>query len=107
MDVLHKSRKVEVDQEYFSIPEHIKWPTSDGEESNGFLYLPKNKDFVAPEGTLPPLLVKAHGGPTSKYNDSLDIVTQYFTSRGFAVLTVDYRGSTGYGKTYRHRLRGK
>lgn len=59
------------------------------------------------EGTFPPLLVKNHGGPTSQTSPVLNLKVQYFTSRGFAVLDVNYRGSTGYGKTYRHSLREK
>ena len=67
----------------------------------------QNKDFRSPEDTLPALLVRCHGGPTSAASASLNMKIQYFTSRGIAVLDVDYRGSTGYGKQYRNRLRNK
>ena len=67
----------------------------------------QNKDFTGLDNTLPPLLVKIHGGPTAQTSNNLSLKIQYFTSRGFGILDVDYRGSTGYGKIYRHRLRGK
>ena len=72
-----------------------------------FLLNFQNKDYSSPEGSLPPLLVKAHGGPTANTSPVLNMKIQYFTSRGFAILDVDYRGSTGYGKAYRHKLRKK
>lgn len=105
VEVLKKSREVDLDAGYLSVPQSITWPTSQGDISHGFLYLPKSKEFTGPPGTLPPLLVKAHGGPTGQSSSDLNMLTQYFTSRGFTILDVNYRGSTGYGKTYRHRLR--
>lgn len=105
--VLKESTKNPVDSGYISMPSFISWPTTEGEESHGIFYPPQNKDFDAPEGDLPPLLVRAHGGPTGHYFASIDLKLQYFTSRGFAVLLVNYRGSTGHGRTYRHRLREK
>ncbi|ROT80807.1 hypothetical protein C7M84_000444, partial [Penaeus vannamei] len=65
---------------------------------------PQNKDYRAPPGTRPPLLVKAHGGPTSAATKTYSPAVQFFTSRGFAILDVDYRGSTGYGTLYRTKL---
>jgi len=107
VDDLRESKSVTLGTGYFSIPEEVKWTTSEGQESYGYFYKPANQDFQAPDGTLPPLLVKNHGGPTASTNDILNLKIQYFTSRGMAVLDVNYRGSTGYGKTYRHSLRGK
>ncbi|KAH3853802.1 hypothetical protein DPMN_096337 [Dreissena polymorpha] len=102
--VLRESKTLGLDKGYYSIPTEIKWQTTEGDEAFGYFYRPTNKDFAAPEGTLPPLLVKNHGGPTSQASNILNLKIQYFTSRGFAVLDVNYRGSTGYGKTYRNRL---
>ncbi|KAK6997554.1 Dipeptidyl aminopeptidase BIII [Biomphalaria glabrata] len=107
VQVIKVSMSPPVDIGYFSIPEKISWQTTDNEISFGLYYAPTNKDFIAPDGELPPLLVRAHGGPTSSFSSNLDLKLQYFTSRGFAVLCVDYRGSVGYGKKYRHRLRGQ
>ena len=74
--------------------------------SHGIYYAPANKDFVAPEGERPPLMVISHGGPTTATNTVLRYAIQYWTSRGFAVLDVNYGGSTGYGRDYRQRLNG-
>ncbi|KAK3093720.1 hypothetical protein FSP39_019244 [Pinctada imbricata] len=105
--VIKKSKESSLDTGYFSIPTEISWDTSDGGKSYGYFYPPQNKDFNAPEGTLPPLLVKAHGGPTGQTMNVLNLKNQYFTSRGMAILDVNYRGSTGYGTEYRNMLKGK
>lgn len=107
VDVLKQSRALPLDEGYLSVPSTISWATDDGESSHGYFYPPVNKDFQGPETSRPPLLVKAHGGPTASTNNVLNLKIQYWTSRGFAVLDVDYRGSTGYGKEYRHRLKGQ
>ncbi len=95
-----------VDDGYVSIPRPIEFPTSDGETAHGFYYPPTNPDFEAPEGELPPLIVQSHGGPTSHATPALDREFLFWTSRGIGVVDVNYRGSSGYGRPYRQRLRG-
>jgi dipeptidyl aminopeptidase/acylaminoacyl peptidase len=88
-----------------SQPQAISFVTSDKETAHGFYYAPKNTKVTAPENTLPLLVVMCHGGPTGATETSLNIKIQFWTSRGFAVLDVNYRGSTGYGRQYRDRLK--
>jgi dipeptidyl aminopeptidase/acylaminoacyl peptidase len=106
-EVLRRSNDLQIDTGYFSIPEAIEYPTENGKTSHGFLYRPQNRDFVGPESEKPPLLVKIHGGPTAATSTTLALGIQYWTSRGFAVLDVNYGGSTGYGTEYRRRLNGE
>nr|XP_053637512.1 uncharacterized protein LOC128692386 isoform X1 [Cherax quadricarinatus]XP_053637513.1 uncharacterized protein LOC128692386 isoform X1 [Cherax quadricarinatus] len=96
--------QVQVDAGYLSTARLIQFPTSQGDFAYGYLYMPKNSDYHAPAGSKPPLLVKVHKGPTRAASSVLNMQYQFFTSRGFAVLDVDYRGSTGYGKLYRNKL---
>ncbi len=105
--VLRRAFEPTIDPAYFSIPQAVEFPTEDGLTAHGFFYPPTNPDFAAPEGERPPLLVHSHGGPTSATVAALDYGIQYWTSRGFAVLDVNYGGSTGYGRAYRMRLNGK
>ncbi|HET9092988.1 MAG TPA: prolyl oligopeptidase family serine peptidase, partial [Acidimicrobiales bacterium] len=79
----------------------------EGLTAHALYYPPRNPDFDAPRGELPPLLVQAHGGPTSSASSVLNYAIQFWTSRGFAVVDVNYGGSTGYGRDYRERLRGR
>ena len=96
-----------ISKEYLSIPETIEFvPTSKGETAFAFFYPPKNRDYCGPEGEKPPLMVISHGGPTGNVNGTFNLKLQYWTSRGFAVLDVNYGGSTGYGRAYRERLKG-
>ncbi|XP_022335106.2 dipeptidyl aminopeptidase 4-like [Crassostrea virginica] len=104
---LRVSKSLTLDTGYFSVPENYTWKTSDDDVCYGYLYSPQNKDYQAPEGTRPPLLVKAHGGPTGYSSNTISLVIQYFTSRGFAVLNVNYRGSYGFGTAYRNKLKSK
>ena len=92
-------------QEDISLPEAICFATSDGETARGFYYAPTNSAIKAPEGSKPPLIVMCHGGPTGATESSLNLKIQFWTHRGFAVLDVNYRGSTGYGREYRDRLK--
>jgi len=94
-------------QPYISVPKAVEYKSEDGQTAYAFLYEPKNPAFVAPAGELPPLIVKSHGGPTGATSNTLSFGIQYWTSRGFAVLDVNYGGSTGYGRAYRDRLAGK
>lgn len=105
--VLRQSTDLTVDSAYLSIPEPIEFPTEDGLTAYAIYYAPQNRDFTAPEGETPPLLVMSHGGPTSAAQTTLRLDTQYWTSRGFAVLDVNYGGSSGYGRSYRQRLNGQ
>jgi len=104
-DVLRRSSTIEVDPGYITAPEPVEFPTEGGRTAHAFFYPPKNRDFAAPDGERPPLLVKIHGGPTGATSTALSLDIQYWTSRGIAVLDVNYGGSTGYGRPYRERLR--
>ncbi len=106
-ETLRRSSSVQVDEKYLSIPKAIEFPAEDGATAHGFFYAPQNTDFVAPEGERPPLLVISHGGPTSATTTALRLSIQYWTSRGIAVLDMNYGGSTGYGRAYRERLKDK
>jgi dipeptidyl aminopeptidase/acylaminoacyl peptidase len=90
----------------FSVPRHLAFPTEGGLTAHANYYPPANPDYAPPEGEKPPLVVKCHGGPTASASSVLSLGIQYWTSRGIAVLDVDYGGSTGYGRAYRERLKG-
>ena len=102
--VLQRASKIDIDSGFISEPQPIEFPTEAGLTAHGFYYPPKNRDFVAPKLERPLLLVKSHGGPTSATTAVLMLGIQYWTSRGIAVLDVNYGGSTGYGRAYRERL---
>ena len=106
-ETLRKSNDLEVYPMYFSVPRAIEFPTEGGLTAHGFFYPPQNPDYRAPDNEKPPLIVKSHGGPTSAASTALSLSIQYWTSRGFAVLDVNYGGSTGYGRQYRERLNKK
>lgn len=91
---------------YISAPQHLAFPTASGLTAHANFYPPHNPDYAAPAGDRPPLVVKCHGGPTASASSVLNLRNQFWTSRGIAVLDVDYGGSTGYGRAYRERLRG-
>ncbi len=106
-ETLRRANENEVYPQYFSVPRAIEFPTEAGLTAHGFFYPPQNPDFRAPEGEKPPLIVKSHGGPTAAASTALSLSVQFWTSRGFAVLDVNYGGSTGYGRQYRERLNKK
>ena len=107
IEVLRRSSQVTVDSGYLSIPQPIEFPTEHALTAYALFYPPNNRDYVAPPGERPPLLVMSHGGPTSASTSTLNLEIQYWTSRGIAVLDVNYGGSTGYGRAYRQRLDGQ
>jgi dipeptidyl aminopeptidase/acylaminoacyl peptidase len=105
--VLRRSTGAKVDGGYLSLPREIEFPTENGLTAYGIFYPPQNRDAAGPPGERPPLIVMSHGGPTSAAGNTLSLGIQYWTSRGFAVLDVNYGGSTGYGRQYRQRLDGQ
>jgi dipeptidyl aminopeptidase/acylaminoacyl peptidase len=106
-DTLKPSSAVTVDMGYLSVPEAIEFPTEHGQTAHAFFYAPRNHDYAAPAAEKPPLLVRSHGGPTSATSATLNLGIQYWTSRGFAMLDVNYGGSSGFGRAYRERLNGE
>ncbi len=105
-ETLRRASQVEIDPGYLSHPQSIEFPTENGLTAFAYFYPPQNRDYRAPAAELPPLMVRSHGGPTAATSTMLDLRTQFWTSRGFAVLDVNYGGSTGYGRAYRQRLNG-
>jgi dipeptidyl aminopeptidase/acylaminoacyl peptidase len=107
VEVLRSSEDEPLDPGYLTVPEPIEFPTSGGRTAHALYYPPANRDHEGPAGERPPLVVASHGGPTSGVGSDLRVSYQFFTSRGIAVVDVDYGGSTGYGRAYRKRLEGE
>lgn len=105
-EVLRRSIEPTIDPGYFSAPQPVEFPTEKDLTAYGIFYPPVNPEFTAPPDERPPLLVMSHGGPTDAAGTALRYRIQYWTSRGFAVLDVNYGGSSGFGRTYRQRLNG-
>lgn len=105
--VVQRSCDVTFDADQLSHPQAISFPTEGGHTAHGFYYPPTHPHWVGQEEEKPPLIVKGHGGPTACAEPVLDLRTQFWTSRGFAVLDVNYRGSTGFGRAYRELLDGR
>ncbi len=105
--VIHQTGERVVEQAYLSVAEAITFPTAGGGEAYGYYYPPVNADFAAPEDELPPLMVLMHGGPTAATSPTFSLAKQFWTSRGFAIVDVNYRGSTGYGRKFRQALNGQ
>ena len=104
---LRRSSTVAVDSGFVARPEAITYPTGGGVTAHAFYYAPRSGYVRGPEGERPPLLVMSHGGPTGAASTALNLRIQYWTSRGIAVVDVNYGGSTGYGRAYRERLQGQ
>src|SRR5262249_23617828 len=104
--VLSRPSQIKIDSAFLSIPRAIEFPTEDDLTAHGFFYPAVNANYGGPVNEGPPLLVMSHGGPTSATSSSLRYTIQYWTSRGIAVVDVNYGGSAGYGRSYRERLKG-
>ena len=107
VEVLRRSAERVIDSAYISVPEAIEFATDGGVTAHGFFYPPVNPEYTPPAGELPPLIVYVHGGPTAAVSNALDLGDQFWTTRGFAYLVVNYGGSTGFGREYRQRLNGQ
>jgi dipeptidyl aminopeptidase/acylaminoacyl peptidase len=102
--VLRAANNLGIDEENISIGESLTFPVDEKNNAHAFFYQPKNKMFTGLDNESPPLIVMSHGGPTGESHNGIKMVTQFFSSRGFAVLDVNYGGSSGYGRAYRQRL---
>jgi dipeptidyl aminopeptidase/acylaminoacyl peptidase len=107
LHLLKKSSSFEMKEDDMSLSEFSTYSTRDEKQAHAFLYLPKNSRYLPPDDEKPPLLVLVHGGPTARTNGSFSFIIQFWTSAGFAVIDVDYRGSTSYGRRYRDALRSQ
>ena len=105
-EVVKVANPAHIESGYFSIPKPIEFPTERGLTAHAFYYAPRNQDHEAPAGERPPLVVHCHGGPTGSAGPTYPFEYQYWTSRGFALVDVNYGGSSGYGRAYRQRLNG-
>lgn len=106
-ETLRAPRDLGVDPGFVSVPEHITFPSDDGRTAHALFYPPTHPEFGGPEGERPPLIVEIHGGPTAAASPVFATGVQYWTSRGFAVVDVNYGGSTGYGRAFREELKGQ
>jgi dipeptidyl aminopeptidase/acylaminoacyl peptidase len=104
---LARSRELPVDEAWLPEPEPIAFPTGDGEVAHATLYRPRSPSHVGPDDERPPLIVTSHGGPTGHATQRLRLDIAFWTSRGLAVVDVNYRGSTGFGRAYREALRNR
>ena len=107
MTTLYRSGENNLSSSDVSRPIPVSIPVGDGEKTNGFFYKPQNALCIGSPDTLPPLIVKCHGGPTGQASAAFNFKIQFWTNRGFAVFDVNYRGSSGFGKSYRNRIRGE
>ncbi len=105
LTTLAHSSSATIESGYLSRAQAVSYPVGDGEQAHGFYYPPTNRDYRAPANSLPPLIVLCHGGPTGATSSALELKIQFWTSRGFAIFDINYRGSTGYGRRFRDRLK--
>jgi dipeptidyl aminopeptidase/acylaminoacyl peptidase len=104
---LKRASEYELDPQSVSVAEPIEFPTAGDRTAHAFYYAPRNAACRAPDAERPPLIAIGHGGPISAADPTFDLKVQFWTTRGFAVLDVNYGGSTGFGRDYRQRLNGQ
>ncbi|HEX5027674.1 MAG TPA: S9 family peptidase [Gaiellaceae bacterium] len=107
VETVRASMDLAVPEGYLSEPVPIEFPTENGLTAHALFYAPASPEFDGPAGEAPPLIVESHGGPTGAASPGFSLGVQFWTSRGFALVDVDYGGSTGYGRAYRERLNGQ
>jgi dipeptidyl aminopeptidase/acylaminoacyl peptidase len=107
MHTVVAGRTLPLDPTDIARAEPIAFPTPDGVDAHGWFYPPTNSRVRAAADELPPLVVMIHGGPTSAARTAFSLGKQFWTSRGFAVVDVDHRGSSGYGRRFRDLLDGR
>lgn len=111
LNVLRSSLSLDIPESLYSKAEHISFPRTQGSSKLGtiahaFFFPPQNANYVGTPGTLPPLIIEMHGGPTANVSPGLSLQWQYYTSRGYAMAMPNYAGSSGYGREYRDSLDG-
>jgi dipeptidyl aminopeptidase/acylaminoacyl peptidase len=106
-EVIRSSSAIPLAPADVSVAEPFEFPTADGSRGHAFFYPPRNARAALPSGEHPPLVVVGHGGPTDAASAAFDLKVQFWTSRGFAVVDVNYGGSSGFGRAYRQRLAGQ
>ena len=104
--VIRRPSPATLEPRHVSAARAITFPTAGGKSAHALYYPPVNGGFAAPAGEAPPLIVQVHGGPTSRASSAFSLANQFWTTRGFAVVDVNYGGSSGYGRAYRQRLNG-
>ena len=104
IDSVYAPSSLDIEAGNIAEPESISFATADGQWVQAFFYPPTNSLYQAEDSELPPVIAICHGGPTGATDSGLNLKIQYWTNRGFAVVDINYRGSTGFGRSYRHSL---
>lgn len=106
VESIYSPSRLAIEQGNLAIPESINFPTADNSSVQAFFYSPTNNQYCGNDQLLPPVITMCHGGPSGATDCSLNVKIQYWTNRGFAVVDINYRGSTGFGRDYRNALNG-
>ena len=106
IESVYSPSSLDVESDNLAIPESICFPTANNERVQAFFYAPTHSQYAGMDKELPPVIAICHGGPTGATDCGLNLKIQYWTNRGFAVVDINYRGSTGFGRNYRHALTG-